>query len=52
LRVQQQVALTVPGFTYESKFIMKKTLSGMGMPDAFLPGVADFSVEWSTKSVH
>jgi serpin B len=39
----QQVALTMPRFTYESKFMMKKTLSGMGMLDAFLPGVADLS---------
>jgi len=38
----QQVALTMPKFTYESKFMMKKTLSDMGMSDAFL-GVADFS---------
>jgi serpin B len=40
---RQQVALTMPRFTYESKFMMKKTLSEMGMPDAFLPGVADLS---------
>ncbi len=39
----QQVALTMPKFTYESKFMMKKTLSDMGMRDAFLGGVADFS---------
>ena len=38
----QQVALTMPKFTYESKFMLKKTLSDMGMRDAFL-GVADFS---------
>ena len=39
----QQVALTMPRFTYESKFMMKKTLSGMGMLDAFLAGIADLS---------
>jgi len=39
----QQVALTMPKFTYESKFMMKKTLSDMGMSDAFLGGIADFS---------
>jgi len=39
----QQVALTMPKFTYESKFMMKKTLSDMGMRDAFLGGVANFS---------
>ena len=38
----QQVSLTMPKFTYESKFMLKKTLSDMGMRDAFL-GVADFS---------
>ncbi len=38
----QQVALTMPKFTYESKFMMKKTLSDMGMRDAF-SGDADFS---------
>jgi len=39
----QQVALTMPKFTYESKFMMKELLSEMGMRDAFLPGVADLS---------
>jgi len=39
----QQVALTMPKFTYESKFMMKKILSDMGMRDAFLPGIADLS---------
>ena len=39
----QQVALTMPKFTYESKFMMKELLSEMGMRDAFLPGIADLS---------
>lgn len=38
----QQVALTMPRFTYESKFMLKKALSDMGMPVAFTGG-ADFS---------
>ena len=39
----RQVALTMPKFTYEAKFMMKELLSEMGMRDAFLPGIADFS---------
>lgn len=37
------VALTMPKFTFELTFDLKQTLSGLGMPDAFSPGVADFS---------
>jgi len=36
------VALTMPKFEFDSSFELKKTLSGMGMPDAF-SAVADFS---------
>ncbi len=39
----RQVALTMPRFTYESKFMMRGTLSDMGMRDAFMGGFADFS---------
>ena len=39
----QKVHLTMPKFTYESGFRLKETLAAMGMPDAFLYGVADFS---------
>jgi serpin B len=39
----RQVALTMPKFRYESSFSLAKTLSTMGMPDAMMPGVADFS---------
>ena len=39
----QEVHLTMPKFTYESGFRLKETLAAMGMPDAFLYGVADFS---------
>jgi serpin B len=41
--VWQQVALSMPRFTYESEFGLKDALAQMGMPDAFEPGVADFS---------
>jgi serpin B len=33
----------MPKFTYESSFRLAETLAGMGMPDAFLYEVADFS---------
>ncbi len=39
----QQVALTMPRFTYDSKYLLGRTLSRMGMPDALLSGIADFS---------
>lgn len=35
--------LLVPKFKYESKFELKDTLSQMGMPEAFDPGLADFT---------
>jgi serpin B len=41
--VWQQVALSMPRFSYESEFGLKDTLAQMGMPDAFEPGVANFS---------
>ncbi len=37
------VDLTMPKFGYESEFSLNDTLYGMGMTDAFTPGVADFS---------
>ena len=39
----RNVALTLPKFTCEAEFSLADTLAGMGMPDAFQPGVADFS---------
>jgi len=39
----QEVALSMPRFTYESKFGLQDTLAAMGMSDAFQPGVADFT---------
>jgi serpin B len=37
------VTLTLPKFEYESEFGLAETLYDMGMEDAFVPGVADFS---------
>lgn len=37
------VHLFMPKFKIEASFLLSETLSGMGMPIPFLPGVADFS---------
>jgi serpin B len=47
----QQVELTIPKFTYESKFMMKKILSRMGIRNAFLPEIADLSGIDGTQSL-
>ena len=39
----QYLDLYLPRFVVESSFELTETLSEMGMPDAFTPGVADFS---------
>jgi serpin B len=39
----EDVRLTMPKFTFDSSFKLAETLSDMGMPDAFLYKVADFS---------
>lgn len=39
----EDVRLTMPRFTFDSSFELAQTLSAMGMPDAFLYRVADFS---------
>lgn len=39
----QQVVLKMPKFKFESSYDLSNTLAGMGMPDAFDPGQADFS---------
>ena len=39
----REVILEMPRFQLESDFELRDTLSGMGMPNAFTPGVADFS---------
>jgi serpin B len=46
-----QVALTMPKFEYESEFMMKDTLSRMGMPVAFGPE-ADFSGMTGVKGLY
>jgi len=40
---RREVALTMPKFEFESDFMLGETLAAMGMPDAFLWEVADFS---------
>lgn len=35
--------LTMPGFRFESRYMLRDVLIDMGMVDAFLPGVADLS---------
>ena len=39
----RRLTLTMPKFEFESDFSLGETLAAMGMPDAFLWGVADFS---------
>jgi len=39
----REVALTMPKFEFESDFRLRETLTALGMPDAFLWEVADFS---------
>jgi serpin B len=41
--IKQNVEIFLPRFTLESSFELTNTLAEMGMPDAFTPGVADFS---------
>jgi serpin B len=47
----KRVALTMPKFSYESEFDLGQTLAGMGMPDAFAGGVADFSGMDGTRNL-
>lgn len=39
----REIILTMPKFGYESSYYLKQVLYGMGMTDAFTPGLADFS---------
>jgi len=43
LMEKQNVEIFLPRFTLASSFGLSSTLAEMGMPDAFAPGVADFS---------
>jgi serpin B len=43
LSAPTQVAVTLPRFSLDSRFNLTQTLSGMGMPDAFIWQTADFS---------
>jgi serpin B len=38
-----ELILRFPKFQFESEFALSDRLAGMGMPDAFTPGAADFS---------
>lgn len=40
---QADIRLTMPKFEYESSFALAETLAAMGMPNAFMEGLADFS---------
>ena len=46
----QQVALTLPSFEFDTKFSLEKTLAEMGMPLAFAPS-ADFSGMTGTREL-
>jgi len=46
-----EVRLTMPRLTYESSFQLRDVLSAMGMADAFVPGVADFSGMDGTRNL-
>ena len=39
----QEIDLTMPRFKFDSSFGLANTLQGLGMTDAFKPGMADFS---------
>lgn len=47
-----EVDLGMPKFKVESSFGLKDSLSEMGMPDAFTPGVADLSGMDGTKDLY
>ena len=48
---QRDVEIFLPRFTLESSFGLKDPLAEMGMPDAFQPGVADFSAMDGAKDL-
>jgi serpin B len=48
---RQWVRLTMPRFGFESSFHLKQTLAAMGMPDAFVWPVADFSGMTGSRSL-
>jgi len=49
---EQEVKVYLPKFKLETKYYLKKVLSKMGMPDAFLPGKADFSGMTGDKKLY
>jgi len=46
------VTITFPKFEYSSEFPLNQTLSDMGMVDAFVPGVANFSGMDGTRMLY
>ena len=44
--------VTMPKFSFSSKFSLPNSLKALGMVDAFLPGAADFSGIDGTKNLH
>jgi serine protease inhibitor len=49
---QRDVEIFLPRFTLESSFSLSAALVEMGMPDAFVPGVADFSGLDGTRDLY
>jgi serpin B len=47
----RQVQLSMPKFRFETGYNLAETLAGMGMPEAFEPGAADFSRMDATHSL-
>jgi serpin B len=45
------VHLTLPKFTYSTRLSLKQTLTAMGMKDAFVPNIADFSGMAGTRDL-
>jgi serpin B len=46
------VNLSMPKFKYDASLMLAKTLARTGMPDAFSPGVADFSGMDGTRNLY
>ena len=46
-----EIEVNIPKFKFETSFTLNDVLGEMGMVDAFLPGIADFSVMDGTNSL-
>ena len=49
---KQRVDIYIPKFKFETKYFMVDTLNKMGMSNAFMPGVADFSGMGGTRNLY